>query len=143
MSSALRLYTSVPKKIRDPVEDKDATIENAATVAFTLSSIICIISGITTSIIFSLLGLYSKTALGMGKDEAFVEFFSAMESVRRLGYVSMIVSIVSLKASFAMSPFLYFKGKTRYALSGLAVGLSLGSWMAWSPIVSAAKVLYS
>jgi len=143
MSSALRLYTSVPKKIRDPDEGKDAKIENAVTVAFTLSSIICIISGISTSIIFSLLGLYSKTALGMGKDEAFVEFFTAMESIRRIGFVSMIVSIVSLKASFALSPFLYFKGKTRYALSGLAVALSLGSWMAWSTIVSAAQILYS
>ena len=52
-------------------------MENRATVIFTVLSILCILSGVTTSIIFSFLGLYSKTALGMGNDEGFVKFFDA------------------------------------------------------------------
>jgi len=143
MSSALRLYTSVPKKMNNPSESKEAKIENAATIAFAFTSVVAIISGITTSIIFSLMGLYAKTALGMNKDAAYVEFFKATESVRRFGFISMVVSTLCMKASFSISFFLYFKGKTRYALTGLASALSLASWFAWSPIVSAAgKILY-
>jgi len=139
MNSALRLYTSVPKKIKDVSGSKDAKIENVATVLFTILSVVCILAGITTSIIYSLLGLYSKTALGMGNDQGFIDFFAATTAARKFGFVSMITSLLCLKGSFVMSTFIYFQGKTRYFLSGLTLLLSIFSWMSWSPIVSAAS----
>ena len=153
MNSALALYTSVPKTIQTQAGGKDADsnspqnkeirMENRATVIFTVLSILCILSGVTTSIIFSFLGLYSKTALGMGNDEGFVKFFDATQSVRTFGFNSMITSLICLKGSFAMSVFLYFKGKTRYALSAFAFLLSIISWLAWSPIITpASSILY-
>ena len=146
MNTALVLFCAVPKQMLTPASSKDTTakIENAATLTFNSLSIICIISAFTTSIIFGLLGLYSKTALGLGNDEAFMIFFSATDGVRRLGYVSMIASLVCLKGMMTLSTFLYFKGRLRYLLCGFTAALSVGSWMVWSPIVAAAgRIIYS
>jgi len=88
---------------------------------------------------------YSKTALGLGNDEAFMKFLSATDGVRRLGYVSMIASLVCLKGLMTLSTFLYFKGRLlRHLLCGFTATLSVGSWMVWSPIVAAAgRIIYS
>ena len=158
MNSALALYTSVPKTIhtqagggKDADSDSNITqnnkemkMENRAAAAFTVLSMLCILSGVTTSVIFSFLGLYSKTALGMGNDEGFIKFFDATQSVRKFGFNSMITSLICFKGSFTISVFLYFKGKTRYALSAFTLLLCIISWLAWFPIITAASsILYS
>mmetsp|Transcript_13555 Transcript_13555/g.20377 ORF Transcript_13555/g.20377 Transcript_13555/m.20377 type:complete len:244 (+) Transcript_13555:174-905(+) len=150
MNTALVLFCAVPKQMLTPTsmsskqDSTTAKIENAATVTFNSLSIICIISGFTTSIIFGLLGLYSKSALGLGNDEAFITFFRATEGVRRIGYASMIASLVCLKGMMTLSTFLYFKGRLRYLLCGFTAALSVGSCIVWSPIVgAAARIIYS
>jgi hypothetical protein len=72
MNSIMKLYTTIIKTIKiEAVEIEgqgpphtsktNRKIENAARVSFVVLSTLGILSGITTSIIFSFLGLYSKT----------------------------------------------------------------------------------
>jgi len=140
MNSALRLYTSVPKKIKGP-DEEDAKIENAATIVFTCLNSLCIVSGITTTIIYSLVGLYCKTALALGNDSGYMKFLSATADVRNFGFMSMIVSLFSFKGSFVASTFLYFKGRPRYVLSAAVLLLAILSSMIWLPIIGHATQL--
>jgi hypothetical protein len=71
MNSIMKLYTTIIKTIKIEAVDIEGQgphtsktnrkIENAARVSFVVLSTLGILSGITTSIIFSFLGLYSKT----------------------------------------------------------------------------------
>ena len=142
MSCALRLYTSVPKKIRQPNDDEYNKIENIVTIMFSAVTIIGILSGFNTAIIFALLNLYSKTALGMGDDQAFVALFQSTASVRALGFETMVCSLFCLKMSFVMSVFLYFKGKVRYYLSSIATVVSLVSFGVWMSLIRKASILF-
>lgn len=70
-SPVMKLYTTIIKTIKIEAVDIEGQgphtsktnrkIENAARVSFVVLSTLGILSGITTSIIFSFLGLYSKT----------------------------------------------------------------------------------
>mmetsp|Transcript_4077 Transcript_4077/g.5324 ORF Transcript_4077/g.5324 Transcript_4077/m.5324 type:complete len:221 (+) Transcript_4077:59-721(+) len=141
LNIALRLYAAVPKQIKDH-NQIDHKVENVATIAFTLFCIACIISGFNTTIIFSLLGLYSKTALGLGKDAVFLEFLEVTSKMRQFGFRSMVCSLISLKFSFVFSFFLNFKGKPGYFFSGAAaIGFIISSFI-WVPIIQKASLLF-
>mmetsp|Transcript_27346 Transcript_27346/g.40430 ORF Transcript_27346/g.40430 Transcript_27346/m.40430 type:complete len:237 (-) Transcript_27346:298-1008(-) len=141
MNMALRLYGSIPKKMNLTAGDtKNYKLENAVAMLCSIFAIICIVMGMTTTIIFSFLGLYSKTALGMGNDAGFVEFFSATAEMRRVGFQSMCACIICLKGSLVTSTLLDFRdqGKFRYVMFSLSLVLSVLSWMAWNSIVKLA-----
>ncbi len=142
MNCALALYCSVPKKIQSVNESHYNRGENIITILFTAFSILSIISGFNTAIIFSLTNLYSKTALGLAKDSAFVEFISSTARVRAFGFQSMIVSLMSLKVSFAFSAYLYFKGKFRYIISGFAGMISFLSMFFWLGVINKASFIF-
>ena len=71
MNAAMRIYSSTPKKIKDisEIEDDDedakriAKIENWVTVVFAAMVTITIMSGMYTTITFSLLALCESNAL--------------------------------------------------------------------------------
>ena len=141
MNMAFVLYGSMPKKMNLTAGDtKNYKLENAIAMLGSIFAIICIVMGMTTTIIFSLLGLYSKTALGMGNDAGFVEFFSATAEMRRVGFQSMVACIICLKGSLVTKTLLDFRdqGKFRYVMFSLSLVLSVLSWMAWSSIVKLA-----
>jgi hypothetical protein len=142
MSSALRLYTSVPKKLRSKKDEEYNKVENMVAFIFSIFSILTVVSGTNTAIIFSLINLYSKTALGMEKNAAFIEFFSSTAGMRKFGFQSMVCSLISLELSFTLSVFLYFKGKTRYILSTLSGLISFASFLVWASIVQKASALF-
>lgn len=146
MNIGLRLYGSIPKKMNLTAEDtKHYKLENAAAMLSSVFGVICIITGMTTTIIFSFLGLYSKTALGMGNDAGFVEFFSATAGMRAVGFQSMRSCIFCLKGSFVTSTLLDFRGQGnfRYVIFSLSLVLCVMSWMQWSSIVKlAGGILY-
>ena len=142
MNSALRLYTAIPKKITSKDSKDYNKIENIATWAFSFFSVLSIVTGTNTAIIYSLLNLYSKTALGMGKDAAFIEFFASTADLRTCGFQSMVVSLISFQVSIVFSVFLYFKDKSRYILtfsSGIASFLSI---MIWNAVIQKGSILF-
>ena len=103
MNAALRIFSSTPKKLQDLSEIKDedakklARVENYVTVAFSALVTITILSGMYTTITFSLLALYSKTALGMSIDEKYIEFFRMTEPIRQIGFDTYLISLLCFK----------------------------------------------
>jgi hypothetical protein len=103
--------------------------------AFTALAIISIVSGMYTTVVFSLLGLYSKTALGMGKDSSYFEFFAATERYRKLAFDAFLLSLVSFEVAFIASVFIDLnQGSNRSsqwwatALAAACVAFSLWDW---------------
>lgn len=145
MNAALRVFSSTPKKLKkikelpEGAERRQALTENVATVIFSTLTVVTIMSGLYTTIVFPLMALYSKTALGMGMDAAYLEFFAAMESVRKLGFDMYLLSLVSFGGSFVASLFLNYKGRMRYAMSGSALMCTLFSWVTIRKILKAAS----
>mmetsp|Transcript_3541 Transcript_3541/g.8092 ORF Transcript_3541/g.8092 Transcript_3541/m.8092 type:complete len:242 (-) Transcript_3541:175-900(-) len=155
MNAAMRLYSSTPKKMKDlsEIDDDDgkddgggdakrvARMENWVTVIFAALVTVTIMSGMYTTITFSLLALYSKTALGMGADAQYLQFLEMTEPIRRIGFDTYIVSLLCFKGAFVCSLFLTFKGRLRYWLSGVGtLGLAY-SWYNIKTIMSFASTL--
>ena len=139
MNASLRLFSMTPKKL-----DNDGSLQDKAKVFFTAAVATTVVFSAYTVIVFSLLGLYSKRALGLGEDAAFVEFFQATTMIRESGFNAFILALVSFKSSFVLSLWLNFEGKMRWWLSGLVLGADLVGWYAWSTIaVLANKILFS
>ena len=98
MNAALRLYTSV----KFP-RSEEADRINYANALFTTVSAICIISGAFTTILFNILGIYSKEALGTGKDGAYLAFSAATAIYRKWGFRSFLTMLASFVGSFLLS----------------------------------------
>jgi hypothetical protein len=135
MNAALRLYGSTPKRL-----EKDK-IENSFKILFVLSVGISIICGAYSTVCFSLLGLYSKTALGQGLDASFLEFYAATADVRDRAFRCFIIALLSFEVCFVSSLFLNYDGKLRWWVSGLAAAASLISWLHWQNIIAIAGEL--
>lgn len=61
MNAGMRLYSSTPKNVEF---GKSNRADNIAKLIFCASMVLSILTGAHTTIVFSMLGLYSKTALG-------------------------------------------------------------------------------
>ena len=70
LSAALRLYASTPKEL-----EEGRKYENATKMAFIILVGVSIICGAYSCVVYSMLGLYSKTALGMGLEGMYVPYF--------------------------------------------------------------------
>jgi hypothetical protein len=133
LNAALRLYSSTPKKL-----EKGQTIENYAKIVFALSVGLSTICGTYTTVVFSLLGLYSKSALGLGKDAAFLAFFDATTHIRQRAFNSFIIALLSFEVCFISSLFLNYDGKVRWWATGFASVGAIVSWLQWQNIMSIA-----
>jgi hypothetical protein len=146
MNAALRVFGGTPKTIqelpeKEGPERRRVRAENIATVVFSASTCLSILCGLYTTIVFSMLALYSKTALGMGIDANYLKFFEMTASIRKSGFDMYVLSLLSFNGSFAMSLFLHYKGPMRMGLSGLAFVFTLFSWVNISRIMGLASVL--
>ena len=132
MNAALRIFSSTPKKIA-PNEPR---VDRLAKIVFTVSVSLCVVLGSYTSIVFALLGLYCKRALGMGNDAAFLNFFEATTGIRETGFDSFLGMLLCFKLSFLLSLFLTYEGnpKLRWWISSLVLLVDLFAWWNWSRI---------
>jgi hypothetical protein len=136
MNAALRLFLSTPKTLKAGEKSK-----NIAKILFTIAIGCSVIAGAYTTVVFTLLGLYSKSAIGLGKDLAFVAFFDATASIRRSAFVRFILTLISFELSFVMSLFLNYEGRMRWCASGIAAVATLTSWWGWNHIMGIAGQL--
>lgn len=130
MNAALRLFSSTPKKL-----ENDGSVQDKVKIGFTACVATTVVFSAYTVIVFSLLGLYSKRALGLGMDAGFVEFFQATSFIRESGFTAFVLALVAFKSSFLLSLWLNFEGKMRWWLSGLVLGVDLIGWVGWSTIM--------
>ena len=117
MNATLALFGMTRKKV---ITKEDNNVDRTAKTIFLFLVSVSIIAGFYTTIVFTLLVLYSKTALGMAKDTAFLEFFSQTANVRQTGFFSFIVSLVSFTVSFCLSIFINYEGPIRWYATSLA-----------------------
>uniref|UniRef100_A0A7S1YX84 Uncharacterized protein n=1 Tax=Ditylum brightwellii TaxID=49249 RepID=A0A7S1YX84_9STRA len=138
MNSALRLFSSTPKRSANTPTTKLEVFENAVKFLFMLTMMISVFAGSYTTIILSLLGLYSKRAIGRGYDVQFWEFFSATEDIRKSSYTSMAVALATFEISFILSLFLNYRGRGRWFFLVMATVLSISCWRTWYKIMNLA-----
>eukprot|EP00591_Stephanopyxis_turris_P006673 CAMPEP_0195512182 /NCGR_PEP_ID=MMETSP0794_2-20130614/4225_1 /TAXON_ID=515487 /ORGANISM="Stephanopyxis turris, Strain CCMP 815" /LENGTH=239 /DNA_ID=CAMNT_0040639909 /DNA_START=87 /DNA_END=806 /DNA_ORIENTATION=+ len=121
MNLSLRLFGSTKS------QSKDSKVENIVGLIFTVFCVFSIITGAFTSIIFTLLTLYSKTALGFGPvgEDKYLAFFEATTRFREQGFYGFLASSFSFLISFVLSIFLRIKGKPRFIIT-LLTGSGVG-----------------
>ncbi|KAL3930245.1 MAG: hypothetical protein SGBAC_011844 [Bacillariaceae sp.] len=98
LNCALRLYTSTKFK-RNPTEKNDWVLPNL----FSFCAGLCVITGAFTGVMFQLLGIYHKSALGMGNHAAYVAFKQATEGFLQLGFRTFLTCLGSFVATFLIS----------------------------------------
>jgi len=139
LNASLKLFSSVPKK---GTLQKGDRVNNAAKILFATTMVTSVLSGLYTTVAFSLLGMYVKTAIGMGKDLAEINFFDATQDVRVTAFRTFLVSLMTFNTSFLLSLFLNYENKTmRWVVAGVALAVSLWSWHQWSHIMFLASSL--
>jgi hypothetical protein len=113
-------------------------------VIFMFSSIFSIISSAYTAVVFTLLGLYSKAALGMGCDANFLLFFDTTQKWRESAFDAFVISLMNFEVSFLSSLIIAYKGQYRLVIiviTALCLSYSFYHWL--SIITIAGRLLYS
>jgi hypothetical protein len=140
MGATLRLFGSTNT---DLSKEKNQRLVNVAKIIFSVSAIISVVSGAYTTVVFSLLGLYAKTALGMGLDGHFMEFFAATAPYRQTAFWNFLLSLMTFETCFLTNMIIRYKGKQRWLavlLATAGVAISFTHWMAIIGI--AGKILF-
>ena len=138
-NACLRLYSSV--KISD--QRKEERHIRIALDLFYLCVVISVLFGSYTTIVFGLFSLLSKTALGRGYDDQFLEFWRHSTDIRESGFESFLYSLVSFELSFVISLFLRFQGRRRVMLVVIACAILSMSMTRWSRLLFlASKYLF-
>ena len=139
VNACLRLYSSVKIPHNNKEGDTTApwTLSNVAMDVFLLSVIVSVLFGSYGTIAFSLMALFSKTALARGRDAQFLEFFAATADIRQTGFESFVLCLVSFETAFILSLFLRFQGqrRRRNLFVTLACVISCMSVWRWSSIM--------
>ena len=137
-NGCLRLYSSV--KTQD--DEKTSSVkQNRAYDAFYLFIVISILSGSYTTVVFTLLALFSKTALGRGYDRQFLEFWAATTGLRESGLEAFLASLVCFEFAFILSLYLKTRGKRRRILVLVACCLAAYSFSRWIQIMRLVSTL--
>ena len=146
MNASLSFFGGTPKTIqelpeKEGPERRRVRAENIATVVFSASTCLSILCGLYTTIVFSMLALYSKTALGMGIDANYLKFFEMTASIRKSGFDMYVLSLLIFNGAISSCFFLTYKGPLRKALSGLAFALTAFSWVNIKRVMDLASLL--
>jgi len=103
MNASLRLYTS--QKFEIDVDEHGNRPKRVKTMesVFTASTILCIVSGMFTAVLFNILGIYSREALGMGNESGYMAFTAATAIYRKWGFRAFLTTCLSFVTSFVLS----------------------------------------
>jgi hypothetical protein len=104
LNGGLRLF-SMYREEPDPVNQRINLLFLALLVASILSSFL-------TAVVFTMISIHSKAAIGMGKDYAFEKYFAQTAADRTVGFRSLQVALVSFLGAFVLkAKLLLFKKK--------------------------------
>lgn len=136
MNASMRLFSATPKRF---VAGEDA--RNIFKILFSIMVTVSILMGSYTTIVFSLLELYAKRALGRNQDGQVLQFFGQTQPVRELAYDTWVVSLVAFQASFVLSLFLNHDSGWDWKIATLAALAALLCWWKWSTVMALAAIL--
>jgi hypothetical protein len=132
----LGLFFNTPKTI---IEGR--ILENAVIALFYASSTVSLLSSLYVTLVFSLVGLYSKTALGLSKDAQYLKFIDATRRQRNYAYDAFLLSIASFQSSFVMTLFLLLPGPARWVAAAATTVLLAFSFRSVQSVLNAAASL--
>jgi hypothetical protein len=132
----LGLFFNTPKTI---IEGR--ILENAVIALFYTSSTVSLLSSLYVTLVFSLVGLYSKTALGLSKDAQYLKFIDATRRQRNYAYDAFLLSIASFQSSFVMTLFLLLPGPARWIAAAATTVLLAFSFRSVQSVLNAAASL--
>lgn len=132
----LGLFFNTPKTV---VEGQ--ILDNAVIALFYASSTLSLLSSLYVTLVFSLVGLYSKTALGLGKDAQYLKFIDATRRQRNYAYDAFLLSIASFQSSFVMTLFLLLPGPARWVAAAATAVLLAFSFRSVQSVLNAAASL--
>lgn len=75
---------------------------------------ISIACGSYTTVVFALLSIYSKTALGMGRNSQYIEFFDSCAPYRVSGFRTFLTTMFTYQIGWILSLLLRIEGKERW-----------------------------
>ena len=141
LNACIRIYSSTPKTMVDRSDEGEAV--SVAKVAFMISVISSILSGCYTTVVFSLLGIYSKVSLGLGLD-APVDLLDGTLGVRKSAFNALFMSLITFETSFVSSLFISHDNILRWWAIGIAATIAGLSFWQWSGIMSiASRLIFS
>jgi hypothetical protein len=128
------LYSAVAER-----DAKGSRSKKIALDLFFIAVVMSILSGSYTTVVFTLMPLYSKTALGRGYDQRFLDFWAATANIRETGFLAFLCCLVSFEVAFCLSLFIRTTGKRQKLLVGLASALAVMSFFEWTNVMRLAS----
>lgn len=129
-NGCLRLYSSVSER-----DAKGSGSKKMALNLFFVAVVLSILSGSYTTVVFTLIPLYSKTALGRGYDQQFLQFWTATANLRETGLLAFLCCLVSFEVAFCLSLFIRTTGKRQKLLVVLSSALAVMSFVEWTSVM--------
>jgi len=120
MAAMLDMSTDTPTVIQEVPNDADRStsvkirMRNVVTCLFSLINTLSIVASAYSVMVFTLVLIYSKTALGMNLDASFVRFFDATANLRLYAFYSFSFSIMGFIFSLSLSRFLRESGIVKW-----------------------------
>lgn len=111
---------------------------------FFLCVVLSVLSGSYTTVVFTLLPLYSKIALGRGYDQQFLQFWAATTSIRETGFNAFLLSLVSFEVAFVLSLYIRLRGQRKRTMVFVAAIICMLSFWDWTRVMQmASKFLFT
>lgn len=146
---AMKNATYAEKEKKRLTTRRRQRIRNWAVDIFYLCTVVSILSGSYTTVVFGLLSILSKTALGRGLDASFIEFWGQSAGIRNSGLESFLVALVSFEVAFLLSLMTKFsfknprKRRRQNMLVGIGTVILLISMRRWIKLLYlASKLLF-
>lgn len=116
-------------------------LDNTLKILFSICMILTVACGIYTTIVFTLMNIYGNTALGLGLNDSFVDFFNACSKYRQFGFYSFICTLISFNVGWLLSVILNYEGKMRWRMVAPALLIGLGGMFHYKAIFNLASSL--
>lgn len=139
MNAAITLYFNTNRQHSAESTPRDRTVQTT----FCVTSIMSILSCFSTTLVFSLMGLYSKSLLGIGRDSSYVEFMEGTRLIRNFTFKSFRLSLLLFQLSCCLSMYLTNHGRNRTVATIVSLSMvALSCWQYGNIIWLASRLIY-
>ena len=123
MNASLRLF-SATKQPADPSSENSKAHLHYMYNVFLAADILSVLLGAYTTIVFTMVSLYSKQALGRALDIEFLNFYTATQKLREFGFSAFVGSLVSFQVAFIGTLYCNLRGRKRQVFVTLATAIA-------------------
>ena len=150
IGSSLGLFECVPDKQKklSPLPSKDdmkarrsVLLENSIRFMYSICTSLTVALGTYTTLVFTMMSIYSKTALGMGMETKFVEFFDATAKFRLSGFRAFMGTLVTFSIGWILALILCHEGEMKWWVAVPAVLIGIMGFAHYNEIIHLATTL--